>query len=148
LLALAALAGSSSSSSSEATAAAAAAALPGSSRQITDDTLLDITDLNAQVLVEDDALLGLQTAAAAAAAADGSDGGSAPGLAEPRTLVGIWPELNLLPHSCSPNTSVIAHKVSQIRPTLATFSLYTCNTCCHCQEIAAFGCCSAVLSVC
>jgi hypothetical protein len=75
--------------------------------------LLDITDLNAQVLVEDDALLGLQTAAAAAAAAaDGSDSGSAPGLAEPRTLVGIWPELNLLPHSCSPNTSVIAHKVS------------------------------------
>jgi hypothetical protein len=116
LLAVAAL--SSSSSSEEAPPAAAAAGSPDSSssnRQIDEDTLLDITDLNVQVLVEDDALLGLNAAAAAAAgSSSSSEGGSgcAAGFEEPKTLVGIWPELNLLQHSCSPNTSVVAHRVS------------------------------------
>uniref|UniRef100_A0A383VU49 SET domain-containing protein n=1 Tax=Tetradesmus obliquus TaxID=3088 RepID=A0A383VU49_TETOB len=117
LLALAALS-SSSSSSEEASPAAAAAAAPdssSSSRQIDDNTLLDITDLNVQVLVEDDALLGLNAAAAAAAAGGSSvDDGLAAGFEEPKTLVGIWPELNLLQHSCSPNTSVVAHKSAAI----------------------------------
>ncbi|WIA37824.1 hypothetical protein OEZ86_014684 [Tetradesmus obliquus] len=119
LLAMAALSSSSSSSSEEASPAAAAAAAPdsssSSSRQIDDNTLLDITDLNVQVLVEDDALLGLNAAAAAAAAGGSSvDDGLAAGFEEPKTLVGIWPELNLLQHSCSPNTSVVAHKSAAI----------------------------------
>jgi hypothetical protein len=110
LLQLAALA----SSSSSGTASSAAAAAGGSSsRQIDEDTLLDITDLNAQVLVEDDVLLAVNTAAAAGSAGSGGDSGSAAGFAEPQTLVGIWPELNLLQHSCSPNTSVVAHQVRQ-----------------------------------
>ncbi|WIA17612.1 hypothetical protein OEZ85_014425 [Tetradesmus obliquus] len=118
LLTLAALSSSSSSSSEGASPAAAAVAAPdsSSSRQLDDNTLLDITDLNVQVLVEDDALLGLNAAAAAAAAAGGSsvDDGLAAGFEEPKTLVGIWPELNLLQHSCSPNTSVVAHKSAAI----------------------------------
>ncbi|KAF6262720.1 hypothetical protein COO60DRAFT_1674538 [Scenedesmus sp. NREL 46B-D3] len=127
LLALAALAGrrsssSSSSSSSEASppaaAAAAAATSPSSSssRQLDDDMLLDITELNAQVLVEDEALLALSTSTAAAASGGGGsdNDGSAAGVDEPKTLAGIWPELSLLQHSCSPNTSVVAHKSAAV----------------------------------
>jgi hypothetical protein len=62
-----------------------------------EDRLLDIADINARVLQEDDRL-----------AAEGLAGVEG----EPHTLVGIWPEAGLLQHSCSPNTTVLAHKVS------------------------------------
>jgi hypothetical protein len=57
-----------------------------------EDRLLDIADINTRVLIEDDRL----------AAAAG---------AEPQTLTGIWPEAGLMQHSCSPNTTVLVHKV-------------------------------------
>lgn len=62
-----------------------------------EDRLLDIADINARVLQEDDRL-----------AAEGLAGVEG----EPQSLVGIWPEAALLQHSCSPNTTVLAHKVS------------------------------------
>jgi len=61
-----------------------------------EDRLLDVADINARVLVEDDRL--------AAQGLAGQEG-------EPQTLVGIWPEASLLQHSCSPNTNVVLHKV-------------------------------------
>ena len=64
-----------------------------------EDRLLDIADINARVLQEDDRL-----------AAEGLAGVEG----EPQTLVGIWPEAGLLQHSCSPNTTVLTHKVSSV----------------------------------
>lgn len=61
-----------------------------------EDRLLDIADINARVLVEDDRL-----------AAEGLGGLQG----EPQTFIGIWPEASLLQHSCSPNTAVVVHKV-------------------------------------
>jgi hypothetical protein len=98
-------------SSLSSSSAAAAAPTP----QTDEDMLLDITDINARVLLEDDALLtlgpsGMSTepgANAAAAAAGGGAGG-------PGVLVGIWPELAIMQHSCCPNASVVAHKVIDI----------------------------------
>jgi hypothetical protein len=84
LQALANLSSSSGSGSSDADAAA------------DEDRLLDIADINARVLLEDDRL-----------AVEGLAGDEG----EPQTLVGIWPEASMLQHSCSPNTTVFTHKV-------------------------------------
>eukprot|EP00879_Flechtneria_rotunda_P014654 GHRR01015313.1.p1 GENE.GHRR01015313.1~~GHRR01015313.1.p1 ORF type:complete len:503 (+),score=115.18 GHRR01015313.1:615-2123(+) len=82
-----------SSSSSEAEPAASS-----SSSQPAEETLLDIADLNARVLVEDPELASI-----------GSGQHD-----DPKTLVGIWPELALMPHSCCPNTTVLVHKSAAI----------------------------------
>jgi hypothetical protein len=68
-----------------------------------EDRLLDIADINTRVLVEDDRLT---------ADAD----------AEPQILTGIWPEAALMQHSCSPNTTVLVHKVSPVGPSRASRS--------------------------
>lgn len=86
LQALSALSSSSGSSGAASQADAAA----------DEDRLLDVADINARVLVEDDRL-----------AAEGLGGVQG----EPQTFIGIWPEVSLLQHSCSPNTAVVVHKV-------------------------------------
>ncbi|KAF8058461.1 hypothetical protein HT031_005585 [Scenedesmus sp. PABB004] len=55
-----------------------------------DDALLDVADVAARALEEDGALAVLSRRA-------------------PRTLVGVWPELSLVPHSCAPNAALVAH---------------------------------------
>jgi hypothetical protein len=78
----------------------AAAAAPAAAAAVDSDRLLDVADLNARVLSEDELLTAQGLA--------GVDG-------EPSTLVGIWPEAGLMRHSCSPNVSVLLHKVWRVR---------------------------------
>lgn len=90
------------SSSSDIGSPAAAAALD-------EDLLLDLIDMHTQVLIEDDALVMLRSGTNTSEYVTLENNMTSNMLdPDPQTLVGIWPELTLIPHSCCPNATIVA----------------------------------------
>jgi hypothetical protein len=94
-------AGAAAASAAGAAADGAAPAAPARSGAPDADALADIVDLNFTCIREDEAVAELRAPGGAAAAS--------------RDLVGLWPAVALLNHSCAPNTATAAVEVRGAR---------------------------------